>query len=82
MPRNLILYGSHGTGKTLLLVEILRMKVGYYKTNGKDVKIFIATDKSCEELRKDMRNKFNIQEILNEYGVEPKTVAKICRGMN
>ena len=85
MPKNLILYGTFGTGKTLLLVESLRIKVAHYKMFGeKPIKIIIGTfdadESSPDQLNQDLTKKYNIQGILDEFNVEPKTFYQLSKG--
>ena len=85
MPKNLILYGTSGTGKTLLLVETLRIKVAHYKIFGdKPIKIIIGTYNTVgswpEQLRQDLTRKYNIQGILEEFKVEPKDMDQLANG--
>ena len=85
MPKNLILYGSSGTGKTLLLVETLRIKVAHYKIFGeKPIKIIIVayiTDKSnLDRLKIDLTKKYNIQGILEEFKAKPKGMEQLSNG--
>ena len=87
MPKNLILYGTSGTGKTLLLVEVLRIKVGYYKMfGGKPIKIIIGIyDRiifRTKQLIQDLTKKYNIQGILEEFKVEPKGMDQLSNGKN
>ena len=75
MPRNLILYGSSGTGKTLLLLEVLRMKVAHFKLNGLKFRIILATyDDFTTQLKKDMRENHNIEQLLSIYNTRPRSM--------
>ena len=88
MAKNLILYGSAGTGKTLLLVETLRIKVAHYKMLGeKPIKIIIGTYNTVgsnpeQQLKQDLTKKYNIQSILEEFEVEPKDMRQLSMGKN
>ena len=87
MPKNMILYGSSGTGKTLLLVEVMRIKVAHYKMiGGKPIKIIIATydtiGSKSKQLKQDLTKKYNIQGLLEEFKVVPKGMDQISNGKN
>ena len=87
MPKNLILYGSAGTGKTLLLVEVLRMKVAHQKLFGyKPIKVIIGTYDTTyshpKQLKQDLTEKYNIQGILEEFNLEPKDMSQLSKGKN
>ena len=41
--KNLFLWGSSGTGKTIILTEVLKMKISYYKINGFKMNVFVTT---------------------------------------
>lgn len=87
MPKNMILYGSSGTGKTLLLVEVMRIKVAHYKMiGGKPIKIIIATydtiGSKSKQLKQDLTKKYNIQGLLEEFKVVPKGMDRISNGKN
>ena len=87
MPKNIILYGSAGTGKTLMLVEIMRMKVAHYKMLAdKPIKVIIATYQplfaKTDQLIEDFKTKYNLQDILHEFNVEPKTMESLSEGKN
>ena len=59
--KNIFLYGSHGTGKTILLSEIFMMRLAYYNTHriGLCKKIFLSFTAYSEDyqLLKDMKEK-------------------------
>ena len=40
--RNLILYGSSGTGKTLLLCQVLEMRIGQYRREKKKITVIVT----------------------------------------
>ena len=46
--QNILLFGSHGTGKTILLTEILLMRLGYYKNCNVPVNKIIVSCFSSE----------------------------------
>jgi len=64
--RNLFLWGSSGTGKTILLVEALKVKIATLKKEGRKMKIYVTTFKKNETtfLRNKLKNEYlmNIQE--------------------
>ena len=81
----MILYGSAGTGKTLLLVEVLRIKIAHYKIlNNKPIKLIVGTYQSnrsmTDHLKQDLKKRYNIQDILNEFEVEPQTLDEASKG--
>ena len=60
--RNVILCGSSGTGKTILLTEVLGMKLSYFKNENIPMKIIVSCfGKSFiqpKKLMEDMENKY------------------------
>ena len=85
MPTNLFIYGTSGTGKTLMLVEALRIKVAYHKMFGdKPIKVIIGTYQHSysgnDQLKKDLIKKYNLQRIMEEYNVQPKTIHELSKG--
>ena len=59
--KNVFLYGSHGTGKTILLSEIFMMRLAYYNMHQIDLykKIFLSFTAYSEDyqLLKDIKEK-------------------------
>ena len=41
-PKNILLWGSSGTGKTLILAQLLLMRVSHYKKRGVPLQVYIA----------------------------------------
>ena len=85
MPKNFILYGSSGTGKTLLLAEVLKIKIAHFKmVNKKPIKVLVATYEAMfvktDQLKQDLKEKYNMQAILEEFEVEPKTMVELSKG--
>ena len=42
-PRNIFLWGSSGTGKTIMLAEAMKMKISQYMKKGLKLKIFVTS---------------------------------------
>ena len=80
MPKNLILFGSSGTGKTLLLAECVKMKVAYYETKGKPLKIIIASYVDAEMLFQDLKEKYNLNYLMKKHVIQFKTVDELSHG--
>ena len=59
-PKNLFLWGSSGTGKTIILAEVLRMKMSYYKNKSIKVNVFVTSymAASGSQLIKDFKEKY------------------------
>ena len=60
--KNVFLYGSHGTGKTILLSEIFMMRLAYYNLQGINLckKIFVSFSAYSEdfELLQDIKERY------------------------
>ena len=60
--RNVILWGSSGTGKTILLTEVLGMKLSYFKNENIPMKIIVSSFGGSvyqpKKLMEDMENKY------------------------
>ena len=61
-PQNLILWGSSGTGKTILLTQALGIKVSYFKRQNIETKIVISSFGNSvvkpKKLMEDLENKY------------------------
>lgn len=79
--KNLILTGSPGSGKTLGLMETLKMKVAYYKVLKKKVQILLVTYIDPPQLQKEMADSYNIQYLLEDYKIQPKALSKLSKGI-
>ena len=57
---NLFLWGSPGTGKTILLAQVLSMKIANFKQEGKTVTVIVSSyyaDSDDDQLMTDFKNK-------------------------
>ena len=68
-PKNVFLWGSSGTGKTLMLCEALKIKISQLRRSGKkDVRVFVTTMKGDQPLLKDIEEKYlsdiNVEGIM------------------
>ena len=80
-PKNIFLWGSSGTGKTILLTEILKMKMGQYSKNGQKLNIFVTSYMAIPEsqLIKDLKEKyFNNHPSVNE--IQFIAFRSLCQG--
>ena len=78
-PQNLILWGSSGTGKTILLAQALGIKVSHFKRQNIEMKIIVSTFGNHKRLMEDIRNKY-----LGHSKLEKKDFIlfeKLCGGM-
>ena len=80
--KNVFLYGSHGTGKTILLSEIFMMRIDYYNINRISLfkKIFVSFTAYSEDyqLLRDIKEKHN--EILPNF-IQYSDLKSLCHGM-
>ena len=82
---HLFLWGSHGTGKTLLLVEALRIMMAHYKLQKVEAKVIVLTyhDKVIEssELLKDLRTKYMPSITVDKTNnIKITTFKELCKG--
>ena len=81
--KNVFLYGSHGTGKTILLSEIFMMRLAYYNIHriGLCKKIFVSFTAYSEDyqLLKDIKEKhIGIPSSFVQY----TDLKSLCHGKN
>ena len=59
-PKNIFLWGSSGTGKTIILTEVLKMKISHYKKQNIKLNIFITSymAASGSQLIEDFKHKY------------------------
>ena len=86
-PKNIILWGSAGTGKTILLSEVLSMKVNHYKMIGVKMRIIVCSWSATASvigpllknnlLLKDLKEKY-LSHLVSEENIEFVTIDDLC----
>ena len=82
-PQNIILWGSHGTGKTLLLAQTLVMKISNYKKQNLPIQIIVSSysnDSTDAPLMQDLKTKY-LAHIENEIYVDFVDFLHLCEGI-
>ena len=82
-PQNILLWGSHGTGKTLLLAQALAMKISYYKKQNLPIKIIVSSysnDSTDDPLMQDLKTKY-LAHIVHEEYVHFVDFLHLCEGI-
>ena len=73
MPKNAILYGSSGTGKTVLLVECVKMKVASLVSQGKFLKIIVSTyHPAATRLLQELQKNYSLEYLTQHIPVKHK----------
>ena len=59
-PKNIFLWGSSGTGKTIILSEVLKMKISHYNKKGMKLNVFVTSYMavSGSKLIEDFKHKY------------------------
>ena len=81
--RNVFLWGTNGTGKSLMLCEGVKIKLSRGKREGRDIRVFVTTYDYNRELLRDLERKYlpgiaglpevrilGLRELARELGVE------------
>ena len=74
------MYGSAGTGKTLILCEALKIKLSQLLSQGRRVRILATTfnDGLTTELLNNLRTKY----LVNMKDIEVMGLDKLCRDLS
>ena len=75
----LFVYGSAGTGKTLILCEALKIKLSQLLSQGKRVRILATTffDRRTKKLLNNLKTKY----LVNVENIEVMGLEKLCRDL-
>ena len=74
------MYGSAGTGKTLILCEALKIKLSQLLSQGRRVRILATT--FFDGLTTELRNNFRSKYLVNMKDIEVMDLDKLCRDLN
>ena len=83
--RHLFLWGSSGTGKTLLLIECLRIMMAISKLKSPKMKtevivlVYHENIKDTSQIIKDLKEKY-LPSITSGTNIKPKTFIQFCNG--
>ena len=72
------MYGSAGTGKTLILCEALKIKLSQLLSQGRRVRILATTFDNETELLNNFRTKY----LVNMKDIEVMGLEELCRDLN
>ena len=75
-PKSVFLWGSSGTGKSLILAEALKMRISQLRREGvQDIRVIVSTMKGSDLLLKDLREKY-LPDIARENFITLRELAK------
>ena len=79
--KNLFLWGSSGTGKTIILTEILKMKISHYKQKKIELNVFVTSYMavSGSQLIKDFRERY-LAYLPSECQIRIMSFNLLCQG--
>ena len=84
LPKNILIWGSSGTGKTLLLTQILGIKISYYKMlGGIKLNIIVTSFQSLDfksQLLKDFKENY-LTQLDNMDEVRFLSLPELCSGL-
>ena len=80
-PKNIFLWGSSGTGKTIILTEVLKMKIIHYKKQNIKLNIFVTSymAASGSQLIEDLKQKY-LAHLPSECQVQFNPFNLLCKG--
>ena len=79
--QNLIVLGPAGSGKSLICSEAFKMKVAECKNQGIPIHPIITTYHSnTDYFLEDLKTKFNLNYLMEEFGIEPITFEALAHG--
>ena len=82
-PQHVFLWGSSGTGKTLLLVEILRMYLAHFNLKHVKTKILVIVYHWCvhkdSKLLEDFNQKY-LSTLNSNFDIKIMTMEEACKG--
>ena len=76
----LFVYGSAGTGKTLILCEALKIKLSQLLSQGRRVRILATT--FYEQFTTELQNNFRTKYLVNMKNIEVMGLEDLCRELN
>ena len=74
------MYGSAGTGKTLILCEALKIKLSQLLSQGRRVRILATT--FYEFYTTELLNNFRTKYLVNMKDIEVMGLQKLCHDLN
>ena len=80
-PKNIFLWGSSGTGKTIVLTEVLKMKISHFKRIHIKLNIFVTSymAASGSQLIEDFKQKY-LAHLPSECQVQFIPFNLLCKG--
>ncbi len=66
-PQLVMLLGNFGTGKTVLLMEALRIKISQYQEARKKVKVIVTSDSKQKALIEFLKNNYELENVDIEF---------------
>ena len=73
------MYGSAGTGKTLILCEALKIKLSQLLSQGRRVRILATT---FTDMETELLNNFRTKYLVNMKSIEVQDFKNLCRDFN
>jgi DNA replication protein DnaC len=84
LPKNILIWGTSGTGKTLLLTQILGIKISYYKMLGRIKLNIIVTSFQSLDFKSQLLKYFKenyLTQLDNMDEVRFVSLSELCSGL-